>query len=127
MRVVPVTISIAAAIGLIASCGGNLNPNYRSAASCDPTDYAALLGTAYVPGQTEAYPSNRTVVVPGGRLWPADGRDDFYRFYLNTDFSTIIRIDCAKNPAHIQLPDIEIPANGGRNGPIYVFGEGFQT
>lgn len=127
MRVIILCVGTLLAVGFFTSCSLDLNPNYRSPQKCDPADYEALLGTAYVPGLSDAFPPNRGVVVPGGRLRQPDGRDDFPRFYLGEDFSTILKIDCAKSRAAVQLPDREIPENGGRFGPQYVFGEGFVT
>jgi len=120
MRLILIATGAAGALALFMSCSGylNLNPNFQSSDNCDPVQYETLLGQAYVAELNDVFPRNRAVVKPGGRLWPADGPGDFYRFYLDEDFSTILKIDCAKARASVQLPGSVIPENGGRNGPV---------
>jgi hypothetical protein len=122
VRLILLATGAAGAMALFASCSGyfSLNPNFRSADKCDPAQYETLLGQAYVSELNDTFLRNRAVVMPGGRLWPADGSGDFYRFYLDHDFSTILKIDCAKTRASVQLPGSDIPKNGGRYGPIDV-------
>lgn len=122
MRLILIATAAVGALALFASCSGyfTLNPNFRSANNCDPALYEMLLGQAYVAELNDTFPANRAVVKPGGRLWPADGPGDFYRFYLDDNFSTILKIDCAKARASVQLPGRNIPKNGGRYGPLDV-------